>query len=829
MKTTRALHDHWTLRALSGPVPPAVAGRELAAEVPGCATTDLLAAGLVPDPYLDTNEGQLAWVGDTEWLYRTQFEAAPPAEGERVDLVFDGLDTVATVRLNGTVLGQTANMHRSYRFDLSAYLREGANELAVTFAAPVASAREASSILGERPCATGVPFNGIRKMACNFGWDWGPALPTSGIWRPVRLERWRTARIAAVRPLTTVTPLGDGLRGDVVVSAQVDLECDGGSGGETLVVTASVAGVSASAEVVAGASRAVLELRLPDAPLWWPVGYGDQPLEQLDVRLDLSGRDPGRLDAWARRIGFRSVVLDTSADDAGTRMALVVNGRRLMARGFNWIPADCFPSRVGRGRYERGLADAVGANANLVRVWGGGIYEDDEFYDVADELGVMVWQDFAFACAAYAEEEPLRSEVEAEAREAVTRLCPHPSLVLWNGCNENLMGFEDWGWKGPLRGRTWGAGYYWEVLPAIVAELDPTRPYTAGSPWSAGTSAHPNDPRHASVHIWDVWNGEDDYPKYRRYRPRFVAEFGFQGPPAWATLRRAVHDEPLTPASPGMLAHEKCVDGLAKLERWAGLHLPVPASTEDWHWATSLNQARAVSFGIDWWRSITPRCEGTVIWQLNDCWPVISWAAVDGDGRRKPLWYAVRRSYADCLLTVQPEGEGLVAAMVNDGLSTWSAGVVVARQDFWGAVLARATFRAEVAPGSVGALTLTSDVAVPADPAREVLVVRAGDHRALWFWREDKDLRLPEPSLAAEVTRAGDGFEVTLTAPSLQKDVSLLVDKVDPDATVDDMLVTLLPGEARTFHVRTSADIEPRSLLRRGVLRSVNQLAYPSA
>ena len=244
----------------------------------------------------------------------------------------------------------------------------------------------------------------------------GPALPTSGIWRPVRLERWRTARIAAVRPLTTVTPLGDGLRGDVVVSAQVDLECDGGSGGETLVVTASVAGVSASAEVVAGASRAVLELRLPDAPLWWPVGYGDQPLEQLDVRLDLSGRDPGRLDAWARRIGFRSVVLDTSADDAGTRMALVVNGRRLMARGFNWIPADCFPSRVGRGRYERGLADAVGANANLVRVWGGGIYEDDEFYDVADELGVMVWQDFAFACAAYAEEEPLRSEVEAEAR-----------------------------------------------------------------------------------------------------------------------------------------------------------------------------------------------------------------------------------------------------------------------------------------------------------------------------------------------------------------------------------------------------------------------------
>ena len=426
----------------------------------------------------------------------------------------------------------------------------------------------------------------------------------------------------------------------------------------------------------------------------------------MDLEVELSGPGGERLDGWAHRTGLRSVVLDTTLDEVGARMGFVVNGRRILARGVNWIPADCFVSRVGRADYERGLSHAVDANVNLVRVWGGGTYEDDHFYDVADEIGLMVWQDFAFACAAYAEEEPMRSEVEAEAREAVTRLCRHPSLVIWNGCNENLWAFEDWGWKEPLGGRTWGSGYYWELFPAIVNELDPTRPYAAGSPWSAWTGAHPNDPRHASVHIWDVWNGQDDYPKYRKYRPHFVAEFGFQGPPAWTTLVRAVHDDPLTPDSPGLLAHEKGVDGLAKMDRWAREHLPVPASMEDWHWATSVNQARAVSLGLNWWRSISPKCEGTVLWQLNDCWPVVSWAVVDGDGRRKPVWYALRRSYSDRLLTVQPEGDNLVVVMVNDAASTWSAEVSMARMDFWGQVLAQASFTAEAAPGAAHVVPL---------------------------------------------------------------------------------------------------------------------------
>ncbi len=272
----------------------------------------------------------------------------------------------------------------------------------------------------------------------------------------------------------------------------------------------------------------------------------EQPL--YDVELTLR-HDDVALDDWRRRVGFRTVLLDTSTDVHGTGFTLVVNGERLFARGVNWIPDDVFPSRITRERYRERLAQAAGAGVDLVRVWGGGIYESEDFYDACDELGLLVWQDFPFACAAYPEEQPLRGEVEAEARENVVRLMPHPSLVLWNGNNENLWGFKDWGWEQRLAGESWGEGYYLGVLPRVVAELDPTRPYSAGSPWSGSWERHPNDPAHGTHHSWEVWN-RDDYADYRLEVPRFVAEFGWQAPPAYATLRRALPGERLAADSP---------------------------------------------------------------------------------------------------------------------------------------------------------------------------------------------------------------------------------------------------------------------------------------
>jgi beta-mannosidase len=324
------------------------------------------------------------------------------------------------------------------------------------------------------------------------------------------------------------------------------------------------------------------------------------------------------------------------------------------------------------------------------------------------------------------------------------------------------------------------------------------------------------------MHIWDVWNTRD-HTAYRDYVPRLASEFGYQGPPAWSTLTRAVHDDPLRPDSPGMLLHQKAEDGNAKLTRGLQPHLRVPTDMDDWHWAMSLHQARAVAFGVEHFRSWAPRCSGTIVWQLNDCWPVTSWAAVDGDGRRKPLWFALRRAYADRLLTVQPRGGTPAVVAVNDTDQPWAGTVDVLRAALDGTILAKSSLTLEAAPRSTATLALPDLLVHPAERTREVLVVDGGGSRALWFFAEDKDLALTS-ALESRAERTTDGYAVHVTARTLQRDVTLLADKVDPDAVVDDAMITLLAGESTTFQVRSEVEVDPDVFLRRSVLRSTNHL-----
>ncbi|WP_327107613.1 glycosyl hydrolase 2 galactose-binding domain-containing protein [Nonomuraea glycinis] len=786
MSSYRPLHDGWILSAVSRDI-------ETPATVPGCVHTDLLAAGLIDDPYLDDNEDRLAWIGRTGWSYSTSFTWSGD-EHERTDLVCEGLDTVATVTLNGVRVARTANQHRSYRFPVRHLLREGVNTLTVTFDSAVGHAEEQRAVLGERPGAYAAPYPFIRKMACNFGWDWGPALVTAGIWRPIGLESWSGARLAEVRPLVRV---GDGV-GTVDVHVKVERATE-----EPLTLRAEVAGVTADVRLATGQREAVVSLTVPDPQLWWPRGYGEQHRYELAVRLGDS--------AWTRKIGFRTVEVEREA------FKLVVNGVPVFVRGVNWIPDDCFPTRVTRERLAERFAQATGAGVNLLRVWGGGLYESEDFYDLAGELGLMVWQDFPFACASYPEEEPIRAEVVAEARENVVRLAPHPSLMLWCGNNENLEGHADWQWQERLDGRSWGGGYYFDLLPSIVAELDPTRPYIPGSPFSATPGQPPQDPASGTIHIWDVWNRED-YGHYAAYTPRFVAEFGFQGPPAYSTLRRAVSGE-LAADAPLVLHHQKADDGNGKLLRGLGEHLPQPGTFDDWHYLTQLNQARAMAFGVARFRSLAPYCMGTIVWQLNDCWPVTSWAAVDGDGRRKPLWYALRHAYADRLLTVQ----GGEVAVVNDGDEPWLGELVLTRQSLTGRPLAKESVPVEAAPRSVARVALPAAVGDPDDPAAELLTVQLGDARVVSFFAEDTAVAFAPADYDARAEPAGSGYRVTVTARTLLRDLALFPDRLDPAASVDAMLVTLLPGEETTFHITTDRPLDPEALTSYPVLRCVNE------
>ncbi|QGN50325.1 glycoside hydrolase family 2 protein [Micromonospora sp. WMMD558] len=806
------LHEGWTLRALPGPeVPAAVAGRVVPATVPGCVHTDLLAAGLVPDPYLDDNETRLAWIGRTDWVYETTFDR-PSGGHQRLDLVCAGLDTVATATLNGAEVGRTENMHRGYRFDVTALLRAGNNALAVRFDSPYRYAEAHRDRLGDRPNAYPEPFPFIRKMACNFGWDWGPTVVTAGIWREIGLHGWSTARLRTVRPLVTVA----GGEGRVELHVDVERAAD-----VPVTVRASVAGADAEARIEAGEHRAVLTLTVRDPQLWWPRGYGDQARHTLDVAL--ADGDGAVLDTWRRRIGFRSVRVDTAPDAHGAPFTLHVNDTPIFVRGVNWIPDDAFPSRITRQRLARRFDQAAGANINLLRVWGGGRYESEDFYELADERGLLVQQDFLFACAAYPEEEPIAAEVAAEAAEQVVRLAPHPSLVLWTGNNENIWGWHDWDWQEPLAGRSWGRGYYLDLLPRIVAELDPTRPYWPGSPWSGSEDIHPNDPAYGTTHIWDVWNTAD-YLTYREYVPRFVAEFGWQAPPAYATLRRALTDEPLAHDSPGMVHHQKATDGDRKLRRGLDAHLPAPRDFDDWHYFTQLVQARAIQVGVEHFRSHRDHCTGTIVWQLNDCWPVTSWSAVDGDGRRKPLWYALRRAYADRLLTVQPRDGGLALVAVNETGSPWRTGATVTRLTLAGEPRAKTAVELDVPPYSSVVRALPAELARPEEARRELLLAEAGEEaeRALWFYAEDRDVAWPAAGYDATVEPADGGHRVRVSARTILRDLTLFPDRLDPSAEVDEALVTLLPGESVTFTVRADTPLDPAALTRRPTLRCVN-------
>ncbi|ROR33841.1 beta-mannosidase [Curtobacterium sp. JUb34] len=860
------LDGTWTVEAVHGPAQADAHREPVAAIVPGCVHTDLLRESRIPDPFDGDNEAATQWIGDTVWRYRRTFEWSGTGTHDRHDLVADGLDTLATIELNGVVVATTANQHRAYRFPVGHLLRPGANELVVTFDAPVPAAERLSALHGgELPHVNHHPYNALRKNASNFGWDWGIDVATSGIWKSIGIESWSGARIAAVRPLVDV----DGTTG--VLTAHVDVEFAGSSGafsqaigsapvasaggdaGAGLEARITLAPHHASAArpgadtvppvrtadhaetagrvvgarpVVTGPDRtagsAVVRLEVPEVAVWWPRGEGDQPL--YDVRVEVGD------DVWTGRVGFRTVTLDTAADAGGAPFLLRVNDRPVIVRGANWIPDHAYLTEMTPERYADRIDDAIDANVNLLRIWGGGIYESDDLYDRCDELGVLVWQDFLFACAAYAEEPWLADEVEPEVREAVTRLSPHPSLVVWNGNNENLVAYAEWGWRPSLVGRTWGNGYYRSLLPSIVAELDPTRPYTPGSPFSFDEYLTPNDERNGSVHIWDVWN-RLDYRAYADWNPRFVAEFGFQGPPAWSTLTAVVHDEPLDPDGHEMLVHQKADQGNQKLADGMRGHLPTPTSIEDWHWAAQLNQAHAIRFGMEWFRSRTPDNTGMIVWQLNDDWPVVSWALVDHAGIRKPVWYAVRQAYQPVLLTVQPAASGAAGAaggldvvLVNASGASVAEAVTVSRVAFDGTVLESSSFPLTAGPADADRVTLPAALAVPGDAGSEVLVVTGAGTRTVFDFAEVVDQVLARSPLSTSVTATDDGAVVTVTATSYARDVSLFPDRVDPAARVDDGLVSLLAGESVTFTVTGAPGIDPEALVGPLVLRHAGSL-----
>ncbi len=769
----------------------------LPARVPGGVHTDLLALGRIPDPFVGDNEKRVQWIAESDWEYRLTFSAAATAGEERCFLVCDGLDTLAELWLNGRRLGQADNMFRRWAFAVTGLLQEGENELRVLFRAPVVytRARQAEKKLTYGGAIPGGPH--LRKAPCQWGWDWGPNLPPIGIWKEIRLEGYSQARLDDVRVRQRHVD------GRVTVTVQSTVEAwdqpapssgaSAGAGllaGATAVVATLVApdntAVTAEAPVAGGQSTALLEV--PDPQLWWPNGYGAQPLYRLEVALLAGGTV---LDRRTYQVGLRTVELRRQPDEWGESFTFVVNGVPLFAKGADWIPADSFPTRLTDTHLQGLLQSAAAVHMNMLRVWGGGLYEEDRFYDLCDRYGLLVWQDFIFACGTYPDDEAFAENVRIEAVENVRRLRHHASLALWCGNNEMEQGWVEWKWNQSVDPATQRlqAAYdrlFHHLLPAVVAAEDPDRPYWPSSPSSGIPFAEPNSPLRGDMHYWEVWHGRRPFTAYRDQFPRFMSEFGFQSLPPYRTIQAYAVPEEQNMTSYVMEHHQRSGSGNGLIVAQMTDSFRLPRDFPALVYLSMVLQAEGIRYGVEHWRRNRQRVSGTLYWQLNDCWPVASWSSLDYFGRWKALHYAARRFYAPVLLSAEDQGTRVDLHVTSDLVQPWAGTVRWRLESLSGEKLLSGEQAVAVAPLS-DRLALSLDLAahLSDDNCRHTVLI--GE-----LWQEigrvsllvvpfcpNKHLELKDPGLQVEVGLEGERLVFTVTAGTLARFVELSLDGVD--------------------------------------------------
>ena len=750
--------------------------REFAATVPGCIHTDLIAAGFIGDIRIDGTEAEQEWIRSADSIYRTHVPALL-GEGNH-ELHFAGLDTLATIAINGEARLRTENMHRSYSVDISDVAHAGF-ELEIAFKAPLPEALKRQAELGEYPNPYDMPYNYFRKMACSFGWDWGPITGTSGIWKPIHAVSWSDGILDEV-----------GIIADVVNGVpQLRVRTAGRGTARDIWVRISGHGRESIFTTKLGSDDT---FDCAGCELWHPRGFGDATLYQVEVHL-LSA-DGAVIDAVSKRVGFRSLTLDQSNFGDRQKFAIVVNGKRVWAKGVNWIPDDPFPHRVTRAQYRKKIEDLYSVEVNAIRVWGGGIYESDDFYDACDELGIVVWQDFLFACAAYPETDEMVNEVTEEAHEAITRLGSHPSLVMWCGGNECIEGFQHWGWQEKLAGKSWGLHFYLNTLPNALAEYDRSRPYIPGSPFST-LKADVKDFSSGTNHIWDVWN-ETGYQRYEEYSPSFAAEFGYNGPGSWRTLTKAIGKSELDSRDGDVATHQKAFFGMDKVA--SGLvreFAPEILAGPRWYFAAQLVQARAVEVGLKHFRSQYETCSGSVLWQYNDMWPAISWAVLDSASHRKLSWYAMREAYRPRFLHFSGKERELI--VVNDCDEEWQSVLKAFSVDQNGKLLQSKAREIVMAPRSQMRMTIADLFGDPTLLHSDGFVIAEMDQIRVARRIQDAPVQQMCPhnvSVQARVT--GTKVHIHLEAECFSYEVTLLPELVAEGVVqVSQQLLTLLPGD----------------------------------
>ncbi|WP_342658293.1 glycoside hydrolase family 2 protein [Sphingomonas sp. NY01] len=838
-KSVVSLNEGWTVRI--DPADAAAANahpREakwLPARVPGTVQQDLIAARRVPDPFKGLNEAAIQWVGRTGWQYvRTLEVSADMAARDHLDLVFEGLDTFATVSVNGQAVLKADNAHRTWRVDAKPWLKPGRNTITIRFAPPIATLQprvlaEANPLPGEYDSFFGDEPKGkqtspyIRKAKYHYGWDWGPRILNVGPSGPVKLEAWDDARVAQFR--VNQIALNDA---EARLAADFEVVADTAGPATVRASLTGPNGAAVNAEQVVtlapGTNRISIPLTIANPQRWQPVGYGAQALYRVTGTLVENGQAS---DSAQRRIGLRTVELIRKDGSFGFK----VNGTPIFAKGANLIPFDSFPSRVTAEGMRRMLADAKAVNMNMIRIWGGGYYLPDAFFDAADELGLMIWSDFMFGGSVTPPDKEFRESVRIEAEEQVARVSGHPSIVLWAGGNEVLAGWENWSDRkafkkrvGPDEQERIGAGMavlFDRVLRQAVRDFDPGVPYWPGSP-STDYEGPVDTDADGDRHFWDVWSGSKPVERYLDSCPRFMSEYGFQGTPDLSTIKDFAGTLDLTFDSPVMKAHQKFLagEGNARLMHYIRERLGEPKNFADFAYLAQVNQAQAIAMAALHHRACRPVTMGSLYWQLNDVWPVVSWSSIDYNGQWKLLHHEAKRFFAPQAIVAERKDAATRIALVSDATTPIAARWRVRGFGLDGRMLGERTGDATLAPLSAAEAAVVPDADLFAGAAPEasygVAELLVGDQvvsRRIVERVQPKAIAWPDPGLSVR----WQGREVTITATNLARAVMLDFGAVAAQPSDDGF--DLLPGESRTLTV--ASDASPATLKKALTLRTL--------
>jgi beta-mannosidase len=827
--TSRILEAKWDFRAASDTAQ-AQMKEWHPAQVPGVVQTDLLHDGLIPDPFYQDNDTRLQWIGLTDWEYRATFDAdAATLARDHVDLVFEGLDTYADVYVNEQPVLHSDNMFRRWRVPAKTLLKVGPNTLRVVFHSPIESMipkvkalpyilpSVTSHMTGNEEDIATAPYT--RKAPYQYGWDWGPRYVTEGIWKPIRLETWDALRIENVHiQQQSVT------QDFAALSVELEVEASRSTAASVEINYAELSGtpftpIRQSVQLEPGVNRVSVAVHIANPKLWYPLGVGAQDRYSFSAVVRM-----GRYVAAdaSLKTGLRSIELRREVTGADTSFAFVVNGIPIFAKGADVIPFDSFPNRVTPEIHRKILEAARDAHMNMVREWGGGYYESDDFYDICDELGIMVWQEFIFGGDMVPGGREFQDNVKQEAIEQVERLRDHPSIVLWCGNNEIETGWMHWDDRkifkesvSPAdREKVWQdyVVLFHGILAGVVARYANPVPYWASSP-SANFEAPPDSQNNGDMHYWNVWHQLAPIEMYTQQFPRFMSEYGFQSFPEMRTIRTFAQPGDMDIHSATMQDHQKNHGGNERILSYMLRWYPEPKDFPSFVYLSQVLQAEAIKVGAEHLRRQRPNTMGSLYWQLNDCWPVASWASIDYYGRWKALQYYARRFYDDVIVSPFAHDGKVDVYVVSDKLQPLSGQVRTRLLDFSGKVLSDKTQDVKV-PAQSSAVYFTldeKDLLANADPQKSFLVfdLAVGAvvvSRNLIFFDTMHNLDLPTAvHIDTSLDNSNGAYAVTLRSPVLAR--SIYISFGDLDVQTSDNYFDLLPGETVTVKLKAPSSV----------------------